>query len=269
MTGTEDDEPRFGAADVIEVASKLAADDATFLVGGQATNLWAWYYEGRDPALDPSFPMTSKDIDYVGTFKAAEALAAALGGTAHRPSKDTMNSPSTAFVVATLGGRKLEIDFLNALLGVSRRELEKGVSVLRAPAKVDGVEVFVNIPLLHPLLCLKSRVANMLSPATMRRDEIAWAQLHAAIAIVDAYVADTLEAGDWKEAKDCIQELIAYLKSDKHARRSDTELGVDLIDILRKLEDHKKLDPRYRDLTLRPATAKLAEKAAARAARKS
>ena len=269
MSGTEDDEPRFGADDVVEVASKLAEDDGTFLVGGQATNLWAWYYAGSDPALDPSNPMTSKDIDYFGSFKAAEALAEALGGKAYRPDKDTMNSPSTALVIATLGGRKLEIDFLNGVLGVSRRELEQGVSVLRAPAKVDGLDVFVNVPLLHPLLCLKSRVANMLSPATLRRDQIAWAQLHAAIAIVGAYVSDTLEAGDWKEAKACIQDLVAYLRSDTYARQAEAELGVDLIDILRRFEDDAAIDARYRERTLKPEIEKLAEKAAARAAKRS
>jgi hypothetical protein len=35
----EADPPRFGAAEAIQIASKLTVDDSTFLIGGQATNL--------------------------------------------------------------------------------------------------------------------------------------------------------------------------------------------------------------------------------------
>ncbi len=49
--------PGLGAAEVIKITSKLEQDDETFVIGGQATNLWAWFYRARDPAL--SEPLTA------------------------------------------------------------------------------------------------------------------------------------------------------------------------------------------------------------------
>jgi hypothetical protein len=40
-----------------------------------------------------------------------------------------------------------------------------------------------------------------------RRDSFAWAQLHAAVAIVRVPIADALEAGDWTEAKNCLSDV--------------------------------------------------------------
>jgi hypothetical protein len=263
-----DKQPRFGATDVIQISSKLTLDDDTFLVGGQATNLWAWYYQDKSDLLSPSKPLTSQDIDYFGTFKAAQIFAEALGGKAHKPSKDTMNTPSTALVIAKWDGQDLEIDFLNGVLGVSKRELENGISVLRVSAQVDGLEKEADIALMHPILCLKSRVANMLSPATKRRDEIAWAQLHASIEIVKAYIEDSLESDDWEEAKNCIQSLCSYLKSSIYGRQVDSELGVDLIEILRHFHGHERIDDRFLELTLAPEIERLTEKSLARKRKK-
>jgi hypothetical protein len=36
---TDAERPSFGAAEVIEIASKFEADDEAFIIGGQATNL--------------------------------------------------------------------------------------------------------------------------------------------------------------------------------------------------------------------------------------
>src|SRR5206468_13012742 len=58
-------------------SSKLTIDDATFVIGGQATNLWAWFYQDRAPELSSSSELTSKYIDYFGTKKAAESLRGA------------------------------------------------------------------------------------------------------------------------------------------------------------------------------------------------
>ena len=108
----------------------------------------------------------------------------------------------------------------------------------------------------------------MLSPATKRRDEIAWAQLHASIEVVKAYIEDSLESDDWKEAKKCIQSLCSYLKSSIYGRQVDSELGVDLIEILRHFHGHMKIDHRYLEHTLAPEIERLAEKSLARNCKK-
>jgi len=246
------DDEKFGAAEVIQIASKLTTDDDAFVIGGQATNLWAWFYRDRDPALSSKDPLTSKDIDYFGPLKAARSLADALGGEVHPASIDDMNTPNTAVVVATFNGKKLVIDFLNDIIGVSRRELENGVAVIQVSAQVGDSEITAEVPVLHPVLCLKSRVANMLHPALMRRDELAWRQLHAAIAVVRVYIDDALRDGDWNEAKTCLSDVFEYLRSDRHGKASKRELGIDILDVLRAFQNDERIDPRYREKTLAP-----------------
>lgn len=244
------DASRFGPAEVIQIASKLTIDDSTFVIGGQATNLWAWFYRGRDPVLSENNPLTSKDIDYFGSFKAAESLAAALGGEVRRATADDMNTPNTAVVLATFNGKKLVIDFLNGVIGVSRRELEDGVAVIEVSAQIDGIEHRAQIAVLHPILCLKSRVANMLHPGLMRRDQFAWKQLHAIIAVVRLYIDDALRDGDWQEAKECLSDVFEYLRSNPFGKAAKRELGVDILDILKHFQNDERIDGRYRKMTL-------------------
>ncbi len=99
---------------------------------------------------------------------------------------------------------------------------------------------------LNPVLCLKSRIANMMHPMLMRRDPFAWAQLHAAVAIVRAYIADALDVGDWSEAKVCLSDVFKYLRSDQFGRRVKQELGVEVLDVLRAFQDDQRIDERYR-----------------------
>lgn len=238
-------EPRFGAQDVITLAARLGLQEASFLVGGQATNLWAWYYRDRTPELQFDAPLTSRDVDYFGSARVARAAALALGGRVITPDTDTMNSPNTAVVLTTHAGQPLLIDFLNGVLGVTRRELETGVALIRVETG-DETEQTVEIAVMHPVLCLKSRVANMLHPATRRRDAFAWRQLHAAVATVPCYIGERLDHGDWAEAKLCLSEIFAYLRSDPMARRVRAELGIDLTTILHRFRDDVRIDVRYR-----------------------
>jgi len=69
-----------------------------------------------------------------------------------------------------------------------------------------------------PNSILKSRVANMLSPIMMRRDEFAWAQLRAAIIVVQRHIDEALAKGDWTEAHECLSALFRYLRSDEFGR---------------------------------------------------
>jgi hypothetical protein len=246
-----DEAARFGPVDVLQIASKLTIDDATFVIGGQATNLWAWFYQDRTPELSSDTELTSKDIDYFGSRKAAQGLAKALGGTVYFPAPDDMNTPNTAVVVAEVNGKKLQIDFMHDVLGLSKRELANGVSIIRLEAESDGQRLQADVAVMHPLLCLKSRIANMLSPATMRRDRFAWRQLHAALATLKVYISDALDDGDIKEANRCFREIYGYLKSDQYGRRVTEELDVDPLQILQQFVSDHRLDERYRELTLK------------------
>ena len=131
---TDAERPAFGALEVIQLSSKFEQDDATFVIGGQATNLWAWYFQDADDVLRLEGPFTSEDIDYFGTQEVARNLAIALGGTLFIPKPGDI-TPSTAQVIAYINGKPITIDFLAGVLGVKNRELENGVVALSASAQ--------------------------------------------------------------------------------------------------------------------------------------
>jgi hypothetical protein len=139
-----------GAADVIQITSNLERDDAAFIIGGQATNLWAWFYRVRH--ADLSEPLTSEDIDFFGSVESARRFSEAIGGKLLLPERASA-TPSTAIVKMTIGGREITIDFLNDVLGVSQRELQKGVSEIALHGEDEnGRDVEVLVRLLHPVM---------------------------------------------------------------------------------------------------------------------
>jgi hypothetical protein len=100
---TDVERPVFGAGEVIEIASKFEADDDAFIIGGQAANFWAWFFQDAEPDLSLQGPFTSEDIDYFGSQEVARTVAEALGGQLFLPERDD-HTPSTAQIVATFHG---------------------------------------------------------------------------------------------------------------------------------------------------------------------
>ncbi len=239
-----------GPADVIPIASNLTADDGAFIVGGQATNLWAWYYQDRVPYLRNSGPFTSQDIDYFGGIDVAQKLADALNGKVLRPGRDTMNTPNTAIVEVELNGRNIRIDFLGKLLGIKNREFANGVSELQLKATIDNKDISISISLMHPLLCLKSRVASLMHPATRRRDETAMRQIHAAYHISKVFISHSLEDGDEREATNFFQGVFEYVRRDEFGRRAHIETPIDPLGILKNFITDDRIDIRYREHNL-------------------
>jgi hypothetical protein len=107
--------PSFGAAEVIEIASKFEAADDAFIIGGQATNFWAWFFQDREPELKLKGPFASEDIDYFGSREVARTVAEALGGKLLLPTRDD-HTPSTAMI----NGKPLVIDFLGEVHDIGR-----------------------------------------------------------------------------------------------------------------------------------------------------
>jgi hypothetical protein len=59
-----------------DFAPLLATDEPVLLVGGQAVNLWALYYEARTADLAP---FVSRDVDVLGDRETLEALGKVAG----------------------------------------------------------------------------------------------------------------------------------------------------------------------------------------------
>jgi hypothetical protein len=240
-------QPGLGAAEVIKITSKLERDDDVFVIGGQATNLWAWFYRDRDAGLRE--PLTSDDIDYFGSAQSARLFAEAINGELHLPETDRL-TPNTALVKAIINGREIRIDFLKEVLGVTDRELQRGISEIALQGQDEhGTEVEVHVRLIHPVVCLKSRVANILSPATRRTDAIALGQLSAALIIVRCFIDDALQTGqrqDWLEARQCFSSLFAYIRSHEYGRRAHLNTPADILDVIKAFRSDSRIEGRYR-----------------------
>jgi hypothetical protein len=257
---TSSERPTFGADEVIEIASKFETEDAAFIIGGQATNFWAWFYEEREPDLANLGPFTSEDIDYFGSKEIAATVADALGGQLFVPQPGD-HTPNTAQIVATFNGKPLRIDFLNSVLGVRHDELEKGVSVLEIDAELDGKPTKVQIKVLHPLLCLKSRIVNILHPATRRKDLISKVQAEGALIILRRFIDDALDdPNGWKDVHSCFRRLFRYLRHDEYVKIADIQTSVDPLTVLKHFADDTRIDHRYRNRNLKTMIAKIEQR---------
>ncbi len=96
---TEAERPSFGAAEVIEIASKFEPGDDAFIIGGQATNFWAWFFQDKEPELKLKGPFTSEDIDFFGPQEVARTLAVALGGKLLLPVNDDQGALRLLYLV--------------------------------------------------------------------------------------------------------------------------------------------------------------------------
>lgn len=114
---------------------------------------------------------------------------------------------------------------------------------------------------MHPVLCLKSRIVNILNPATRRTDRIARTQAEAAIVIVQRFISDALDDPDgWKDAHACFREIFRYLRSDEYVKFADIKIDIDPLKILQAFEDDERIDRRYRNRTLKPMIVTIEER---------
>lgn len=244
-------------AAVIQLASVLGLDDRAFVIGGQALNLWAERYARTLPELAQFGPFTSKDIDYYGHRAAAEKLARALGGEVLVPEAGD-HTPNQAVVVAEIGGRKVAVDFLAHVIGVQAPQLEKAAVEIVVPIKQAGFADELVIPIMHPLHCLQSRVANVITLG--RTDPVAMRQLAAAPHVLRAYIEESLESGEAAEARAVLKALYRYLTSDVTGRACRKLPMIDPATIITGFIDDTRLDWRFRWFNLRSMRRKLHRK---------
>src|SRR5262249_23868425 len=93
--------------------------------------IWARYYADYNDEIPKIYSMSSEDVDFYATRKAAEEFAAKLGNAkVLLPDLDD-HGPNSAQVVGFVGDREIRIDFLHSILGVDHAWLKKNVMELR------------------------------------------------------------------------------------------------------------------------------------------
>lgn len=169
--------------------NKLPDPSKVILIGGQSLSLWADYFEIEIPVQETAY--LTQDADFLGTHRDAELLATHLGAKIRKATLDdnTTNLAVLAFKGAT--GKTLLIDFLSVVIGVDEKAIQKRA----IPIDFQGKLIHV----LHPLLCLKSRIENLRSlPAKRNGNGISQARV--AVEVASRYIQERLAEGPEREA---------------------------------------------------------------------
>jgi hypothetical protein len=140
--------------DVRPILAKVAdLERELVLVGDQAVNFWASFYQGRVPALAREAPFTTKDIDYCGDQRSVLVCAERLGGTPRVATFDeaTPNSGTVVFVDAAGVTRTLDIVSTPSRLdSADVHDTAVSVEVPDDAGASTGVRIYV----MHAVLCM-------------------------------------------------------------------------------------------------------------------
>lgn len=193
------------------------------LVGGHAVNLWTWFYRQRiGKELDQWLPLTSKDLDLVGTIELLEELKRRFGGD-YRLSGP--RSPVVGQLVVPFGGKDLKVDVLRSVFGLGPKELSMESPVLTVE---DGGHTFT-ARVIPPLILLQAKAANAASLDQTGRNDLR--HLHLMLLVIRAYLAELIEAvsAGAIDSRPAISqlELARSVISSKEALKCATKYGVD------------------------------------------
>lgn len=204
------------------------------LVGGQALAYWMEYYgiDLDDVRVNP----VTRDVDFYTRNAANTApvhrFANAIGGTAEILGRRSITA-LVGTAVADLEGRKVNVDVIHAVVGISKEAVEQNsVQVTLVSGKV--------IRVMHPLDVLASRNANLHKLADKQNPEGAM-QLQLAVLVVRGYLKQQIDAilanrdlsavERQRELLNLISDVTAVAKKNA-ARGNASRFGVHVADAI-------------------------------------
>jgi hypothetical protein len=252
------DKPEHLTEDELARVLDLVNEGDAIVVGGQCMAIWARFYADYNAGIPEIYSMSSEDVDFYATRKAAEEFAKKLGDAKlYIPDPDD-HGPNTAKVVGRVGEREINVDFLHSIKGVDHAELKKNVMTLIGSKSDSDQEI--TIKLLHPIDCFRSRLSNIND--LHRKDVHSISTAKASILVLDALINDFLNRGWRKEAQDTLQ-LIRYVALTKcYGTVAHLEFGIDPKWILEKYLTDERLDERWRKFQLTTSLQRLNDKLA-------
>ena len=155
--GTDHSKPRTQLGEYLALLSQRDAAGRPFIiVGGQAANFWATLYLPREPRLQQHLPLTSKDLDLIGTKPEAAKVAEAINW--HMTPPPVGGGPVQAVLSSEPEGRGLTVEFLSEIKGVSHETIVEYARENRLHSP-DGAES-LPIRVLDPVMLLAGKVRN-------------------------------------------------------------------------------------------------------------
>lgn len=208
--------------DAASILRGVGAVEGVVLIGGQALNFWAERYRSKDPMLAAHGPFTTHDVDFLAGKAEAQHCAERLGVSLRVPGMDEHTPNTGLLVVGNDTDAPITIDFMGDVLGVDATDVEASA----VEVDIEGASLRV----MHPLLCLESRLANCFG-VLHREDSHSIGQLRVAIRVVRCYLAELLTAGDERRALK-ITEKIGRTAVRDPAKEAFRRHDVDVLDAI-------------------------------------
>jgi hypothetical protein len=245
------DQPRHLSASEVEKLLKYLERVRAVVVGGQALVLWSRLFLDRVPQIADIYSLSSEDIDVYGTASDAKTFAKLLeNAELHIPPRWD-NSPNVAVVTGTIGSHPVRIDFLRSILGVEHRSIKENYVTLTKDTPAGPL----NISLLHPLDCLRSRLSNI---NDLHREGIhSISSAKAAMIIVDVFIDQLLEEGQTRKAQAMLASLYYIARDRCIDKAAGIKFGLNPIYILQKFRLDTRLDARWRSHQIASAIRRL------------
>jgi hypothetical protein len=203
---------------LFKAISKIENPGNIVLVGGQSLSFWVDHYDIPIPKTDT--PYLTQDADFLAGKNDAIAISKLLGGDIKLATLDD-NTPNIATLVFKGStGNRLLIDFLGIIVGVDEGEIRKfAVPVERGEWRLN---------LLHPILCLKSRISN-LSSLPSKRNKNGIEQARVSVDVAKHYLRDRINEGNVRAALKTANQ-IAELAQSKAGLYVWEKYGIDVLE---------------------------------------
>lgn len=176
--------------------SKLPDPRAVVLVGGQSLSFWVDFYNIPVPSLDTLY--LTQDADFLGTHRDATLLARELGAEIRLATMDDHTPNLATLLFKGVEGQRLLIDILSVVIGLSEAEIKsRAIPIVRGDQQLH---------ILHPLLCLKSRIEN-LRALSSKRNGNGISQAEVAVKVARAYIRTLLNAPTNRDAINAVKQI--------------------------------------------------------------
>ncbi|MBE9010962.1 hypothetical protein IQ250_12160 [Pseudanabaenaceae cyanobacterium LEGE 13415] len=177
------------------------------IVGGQAINLWAMQYYQPRPEWDELQPFASVDLDLFGGRLEAIQCSEVLSGRLTL-AKNFDPSPNASVVIINWQDRPFRIDILSSVYGLNDTEIVSTALPFLGTDSLSGVQLRV----LHPLLCLESKLKCLRGlDQTARQDE---KHVRLAILILRAFLTSQLASQSVRSLLNCIERIAENIWTD-------------------------------------------------------
>lgn len=212
-----------------DFADALATREPVLLVGGQAVNLWAIYYENRTKDLAP---FVSRDVDVLGDRQTLTELAAVVGA---KPQFFPLKPPSNEIGVVIAhdrDGEPLLVEVLRTVHGVTNEELRQSALEMA----IGENQVRVQVP--SPITLLKAKTANASDIAQTGRQDARHVVILAQLipAFLDDLISATIQGRlSERELVNRLETLLTILTSAK-GRKVFTALSLPAAALFRELK---------------------------------